>query len=60
MSVTENSNANSSYSPQATAALDDDAPEPMIQLQGVGKVYPGSDIPAVAVRPAAARAPPCA
>ncbi len=45
MSVTDNT---SSYSPQATAALDDDAPAPMIHLQGVGKVYPGSDIPAVA------------
>ncbi len=44
MSVTDNS----SYSPQATAALNDDAPPPMIHLQGVGKVYPGSDIPAVA------------
>ena len=44
MSVTDNS----SYSPQATAALNDDAPPPMIELQGVGKVYPGSDIPAVA------------
>jgi len=46
MSVTDNT---SSYSPQATAALHDDAASPpMIQLQGVGKVYPGSDIPAVA------------
>lgn len=45
MSVTHNT---TSYSPLATAALDDDAPAPMIQLQGVGKVYPGSDIPAVA------------
>ena len=45
MSVTDNT---SSYSPQATAALDEDAPPPMINLQGVGKVYPGSDIPAVA------------
>lgn len=45
MSVTDNT---SSYSPQATAALDEDAPAPMINLQGVGKVYPGSDIPAVA------------
>ena len=44
MSVTDNS----SYSPQATAALNEDAPPPMIELQGVGKVYPGSDIPAVA------------
>ena len=44
MSVTDNS----SYSPQATAALDDDAPPPMIELQGVGKIYPGSDVPAVA------------
>ena len=44
MSVTDNS----SYSPQATAALNDDAPPPMIELQGVGKIYPGSDIPAVA------------
>ena len=25
----------------------DDAPEPMIRLEGVGKTYPGSDIPAV-------------
>ena len=44
MSVT----GNSSYSPQATAALNDDAPPPMIELQGVGKIYPGSDVPAVA------------
>jgi len=44
MSVTDNS----SYSPQATAAFNDDVAAPMIQLQGVGKVYPGSDIPAVA------------
>ncbi|MGB7878163.1 MAG: ATP-binding cassette domain-containing protein, partial [Ilumatobacteraceae bacterium] len=44
MSVT----GNSSYSPQATAALDGDAPPPMIELQGVGKIYPGSDVPAVA------------
>ena len=44
MSVTDNS----SYSPQATAALDGDAPPPMIELQGVGKIYPGSDVPAVA------------
>ncbi len=47
MSVTDNTGA-TSYSPQATAALNDDAPPPMIHLQGVGKVYPGSDIPAVA------------
>jgi osmoprotectant transport system ATP-binding protein len=45
MSVTDNT---SSYSPQASAALDSDSPAPMIQLQGVGKVYPGSDVPAVA------------
>ena len=44
MSVT----GNSSYSPQATAALNDDAPPPMIELQGVGKIFPGSDVPAVA------------
>jgi osmoprotectant transport system ATP-binding protein len=44
MSVTDNS----SYSPLASAALNDDAPAPMIQLQGVGKVYPGSGVPAVA------------
>ena len=44
MSVT----GNSSYSPQATAALNDDAPPAMIELQGVGKIYPGSDVPAVA------------
>ena len=44
MSVTDNS----SYSPQATAALEDDAPPAMIELQGVGKIYPGSDVPAVA------------
>ena len=45
MSVTDNT---SSYSSQASAALDSDAPPPMIHLQGVGKVYPGSDVPAVA------------
>ena len=45
MSVTDNT---SSYSSQASAALDSDAPSPMIHLQGVGKVYPGSDVPAVA------------
>ena len=45
MSVTDNT---SSYSPQASAALDGDTPPPMIHLQGVGKVYPGSDVPAVA------------
>jgi osmoprotectant transport system ATP-binding protein len=44
MSVTDNS----SYSPQATAALEGDAPPAMIELQGVGKIYPGSDVPAVA------------
>ena len=44
MSITDNTSSSSS---EAGEALDSDAP-PMIHLQGVGKVYPGSDVPAVA------------
>jgi len=37
-----------SFAGSATATLPTDSLPPMIHLQGVGKVYPGSDLPAVA------------